>query len=105
MATYEQLPGRLDLKFKSGDYFSTEVDFSIPLTGYTISAAAMNILTGTIAGSFSAVITDVPAGKVNISLTTSQTSAMSPGTYLWRLQWTTASGQVRTALEGYVEVS
>jgi len=105
VAKYDQLPGRLDLEFKGGDQFGTELDFSIALTGYTVVATMFSVVTGQTVATFASSITDAEAGKVNISMTAAETSAVTRGTYGWQLAWTTP-GNVsrRTAIGGYVEV-
>lgn len=105
MATYEQLPGRLNLTFRAGDYFSTIVDFSIGLTGYTTSAALYSCVSGSSVQSFSTAMADAAAGQVSIALTNTQTAALPIGTYEWRLHWTDAGGVARTALGGFAEVT
>ena len=44
MATYEQLPGKLNLAMKQGDTFSVLVDFSVSLTAHTVAAAVGSLM-------------------------------------------------------------
>lgn len=104
MATFEQLPGRLDLKFKAGDYFSTETDFSVSLAAYTVEAKIVSLLTETLVATIATTFIDQASGILNLSMSSSVTAAIAPGTYLWRLSWVATGAQKRTALEGYVEV-
>ena len=45
MASYDQTPGTLNLAFNRGDDFSALVDFSIGMTGYTVSASMTSLVT------------------------------------------------------------
>lgn len=105
MASYEQLPGELNLSFRRADEVSTEIDFSpISLTGYTMTASLVSLVSGGTVASIAATMVDAAAGRVNIGLTDEQTAALPLGTYRWNL--TADDGQARrTYLTGTVEVS
>lgn len=103
MATAEQTPGRLDLKFRRGDAFSTMIDFSITLVGKTLSAQILSAVTGQLVATPTITAVDLATGQVNLSLTVQQTQALAAGSYSWVFKWAEGVG-VRTALEGYVEV-
>lgn len=104
MATFEQLPGDLGLRFRRGDEVSTEVDFSpISLTAYTMSSTLVTLSGGTVAA-ITTTMVDAAAGRVNIGLTDEQTAALPIGTYRWEM--TANDGMARrTYLTGFVEVS
>lgn len=105
MSTYEQLPGTLGLSFRRGDSVSTEIDFSpISLTGYTMTASVLSLVSGAQVVAMSTAFTSAVDGKVNISLTDEQTAALPVGTYQWEMTGD-ASGTRRTYLTGFVEVS
>lgn len=104
MAVYEQLPGELGLQLKRGDHFSTDVDFNpTDLTGYSVTASLSSAVTGEEVLPLTVAVTDALAGRVNISMTSSQTASIQPGTYAWSMKWD-AGGSKRTALAGFVEV-
>jgi len=105
MATYEQLPGELNLSFRRADEVSTEIDFNpISLTGYTMSATLVSLVSGGTVASISTQMVDAAAGRLNIELTEQQTAALPLGTYRWNL--TADDGQARrTYLTGIVEES
>ena len=105
MATYEQLPGELNLSFRRSDQVSTEIDFNpISLTGYTMTSTLVSLVSGATVASITTTMVDAAAGRLNIGLTDEQTAALAVGTYRWVL---TANDGVarRTYLTGIVEVS
>ena len=104
MATYQQLPGTLNLAFRRGDDFSTLIDFSVPLTAYTMTSTIRSVVTGESVASFATTLTDAAAGKVNIALSDTQTLSLAPATYRWVMDGT-QGGLTRTYLNGYVEVT
>ncbi len=105
MATYEQLPGELNLAFRRADEVSTEIDFSpISLTGYTMTSTLTSLVNGGTVASMTTTMVDAAAGRVNIGLTDEQTAALPVGTYRWTM--TANDGLARrTYLTGVVEVS
>jgi hypothetical protein len=103
MATYEQLPGTLNLAFRKGDDFSVESDFSIDLTGYTVTATVHSVVNDAQVVAFTTNVTNAASGVVSVGLTDAQTLALAAGTYSWRMVGT-ASGITRTYLAGFLEV-
>lgn len=103
-STYSQLPGTMNLAFKRANDFSSLVDFSSTLVGYTVTASVTSLVTGATVVSFTTTVTDASAGQVNIALTDTQTAALAAGTYGWQLDWTAPGSVQRTALSGIVEV-
>ena len=104
MPSYDQTPGALNLAFNRADDFSVLVDMSITLTGYTVTAGITSLVTGAEVQPLTVAIVSATAGTVNLSLSDTQTLAMSRGTYGWQMKWT--EGQAtRTALTGFVEVA
>lgn len=105
MATYTQLPGPMHLSFKRANDFAAVVDFDgMTLTGYTVSAVMVSLVTGNTVQAMAASVTDAAAGKCSVSLTDSQTGALAAGTYGWQLDWVAPGSVQRTALSGTVEV-
>lgn len=95
----------MSLALKRSNDFSTEIDFDgVSLSGYTVTSTVTSLVTGSAVASFATTVTDASAGKVNIALTDTQTSALAAGTYGWQLNWTAPGGIQRTALAGTVEV-
>ena len=104
MPSYDQTPGSLNLAFNRGDDFSALVDFSIGMTGYTVSASMTSLVTGGEVQPLAVSFVSATAGQVNVSLTDTQTAALPRGTYGWNMKWTEGVN-TRTALTGFVEVS
>jgi len=104
MPSYDQTPGSLNLAFTRGDDFSALVDFSIGMTGYTVSASMTSLVTGGEVQPLAVSFVSATAGQVNVSLTDTQTAALPRGTYGWNMKWTEGVN-TRTALTGFVEVS
>lgn len=103
MPSYDQTPGTLNLAFNAGDDFAALVDFSIDMTGYSVSAAITSLVTGAVVMPLSTAFLSASDGRVNVSLTDSQTASLPRGTYGWEISWT-INGVTRTALAGCVEV-
>jgi hypothetical protein len=103
MPSYDQTPGALNLSFVRGDDFSTLVDFSITMTGYTVTASMYSLVSGDNIQAFTVTAASAANGQYNISLTDTQTAALARGTYGWRMTWT-ENAATRTALTGFVEV-
>jgi len=103
MPSYDQTPGVLNLSFVRGDDFSTLIDFSIAMTGYTVAASMYSTVSGAEVQAFTVTAANAASGQYNISLTDTQTAALARGTYGWRMTWT-ENNATRTALTGFVEV-
>jgi len=104
MPSYDQAPGTLNLSFNRGDDFSALVDFSISMSGYTVTAGVTSLVTGIQVQALTVSTVSATAGTFNVSLTDAQTIAMARGTYGWQMRW--VEGQAtRTALTGFVEVT
>lgn len=105
MPSYDQKPGSLNLSLKGGDDFSALIDFSpITMTGYTVTATLTSLVTGGSVVPFTTSFVSAAEGKVNISLSDTQTASLARGSYGWQMAWTEGNA-TRTALTGTVEVS
>lgn len=102
-ASYSQTPGNLNLTFVRSDDFSALVDVSIDMTGYTTTAAIYSAVTGSQVMPFSVSVVSASEGKVNLSLTGTQTASLARGSYTWKMSWVEGLA-ARTALSGLVEV-
>jgi len=103
MALYEQLPGSLSLSIVQGDEFATVVDFSIDMSGYSVSSEIYSLVDGTVTA-MTTTFANAALGTVNIGMTEAETSDLAVGTYGWRLQWLAPGSVTRTALTGLLEV-
>jgi len=102
--TYSALPGSLNLSFRKSDQFGTQVDFDVSLTGATVSSSIVSATSGATVTPVTTTLDDASAGKVGISLTESQTSALPVGTYNWYMVVAQPGDVQRTYLTGVVEV-
>lgn len=106
MASYDQLPGQLNLSIRGGDRLSAEIDFNpISLTGYTMAATVSSLVGGGTIASMTTSFVDASAGKVNVSLTGVQTSGLPKGTYRLDLTATDSGSVRRSYLTGFIEVT
>jgi hypothetical protein len=103
MPSYDQTPGSLNLSFARSDDFSALIDFSISMSGYTVTAGMTSLVTGSEVQPLTVSFVSATAGTVSVSLTDTQTAALARGTYGWRMTWV-ENNATRTALTGFVEV-
>lgn len=105
MATFDQLPGTLNLAFRAGDEFAALVDFSVSISNYSVTAEILSTITGQSVLPITTSIVDAASGQVNLALSETQTASLPPGTYRWILYWDAPGSVRRTMLSGYVEVA
>jgi hypothetical protein len=103
MASYDQIPGTLNIDIVAGDSVSIAVDFDTSLVGHSVAASITSVVSGLVVASLDTAVVSAAAGTVTISMTAEQTAALAHGTYRWELTW--VSGAVtRKALSGFFEV-
>jgi len=117
MATFEQLPGELNLTFVQGDEVQVNCDFDVNITGYTVtnSVYVTNVFAAGVAGSnfvttvgatvtsFDQNVTNASLGQMTLVLPENKSSLLSPGIgYRWYLRWVDTVGVTRTVLSGNV---
>lgn len=102
---YEQLPGSLPIAFRRGDTVSTELDFSISLTGSTVSSQIVSLVSGGAVTALTTTVVDASAGVVNIGLSKTASADLAVGTYRWELTTLDSGDAKRTYLMGFVEVT
>lgn len=98
MADYEVLPGGVRVIGVQGDDIRIPYDFSISLTGYTLTAAVTTNKGETVALTIDGATASTGVGIVVI--TDTQSAALAVGTHQWHLRWSDTDGNVRTALAG-----
>lgn len=101
MPLLDKVPGRQDIRYRAGDTLATEVDWSIDLTGYTVTSDLISLVTGATVTAIATTLTDAAAGKVGVTFP----PITVPGTYGWTQTWVSPSGSRQTGLKGYVEVT
>jgi len=104
MATAPQLPGELSIALCRGDDYSTLIDLSIGIVGYTWAAVLYSLVNGQTVAQPAITVVDAVTGQINISLTDAQAAALAPGTYGLRVHWTAPGDAKRRAFEGVCEV-
>lgn len=104
MATADQSPGVLNVSFTRGEQWGLLLDFDDPasLTGYTVTAGLYSTVTGAAVQAVTVTTVDLSVGRVNLSLTSSQTAGLAAGTYEFRVGW--SSPTPRVVYQGYCEV-
>jgi hypothetical protein len=112
VATYAVLPDTLDLLFVAGDEVSVLLDFDQNLTGYTFETGIYEVtevtngaVTATQAFSQNfTIMTILPSeGRINLSLTETNTLAFSPAvTYRWYMRWVAPGIVTRTVISGTI---
>ena len=121
MATaFSQIPADMSIEFVVGDELNVGLAFTssstpINLTGYTLEAKVFRPVfanpdgsfsqgaytVGSTAATFTVAAVSLAGGTVNIGLTETQTSALSPATgYRWFFRWIDTSGVTLTVLSG-----
>ena len=103
------MPSTYDLDIYKGDYLELYVTIKdsagnpINLTGFTPKAQLKADYSAGTAVDFTTTITGV-TGQVKIYLSSTTSSSLTPGSYIWDFQITDTSGQTRTYLTGDVTV-
>ncbi|NDD55928.1 hypothetical protein EBZ39_19030 [bacterium] len=120
MATFEQLPGSLDLTFVAGDQVDVGVTFTgTNLTGYTFSSYVYVsrqtvpldggdtvVLAGSTVAAVAITQVSLANGQLSLGLTEAQTADLSAaGSYRWYLRWVAPGSITRTVLSGNVVVA
>jgi len=121
MAAFTQTPAEISITCVQGDELAIAIDCHQSLVGYTLSAVVYNQVVATSSGSLGVggtytvgetaatfTIADISrsAGTVKLSLTETQTSALSPsGRYRWYFRWQDTAGYTQSILAGAFTVS
>lgn len=118
MATWSQLPGRLDLEFVIGDEVTgISLEFSEDLTNYTFETAVYSVLLasslsgagvvetiGDVIFEPAVTVVDASEGQVTIGMGEAQTELLSASTaYGWFFRWVSPAGVTRTVVSGSVK--
>ena len=75
------------------------------LTGYTVRSQVRNSYASPTAYDFTASIFAATSGKIRLSMTAAQTSAIKPGRYLYDVEITSANNEKRRVLEGIIIIT
>lgn len=104
MAIAPQDPGRLAVRFRRGDRYSTLIDFSIDATGYDWDAEVFSIVTREVIQNPTLSVVSAANGQINLLWTKAKSDELVPGTYGVRVIWEAPGDVRRTATEGMLEV-
>lgn len=104
MAIAPQTPGELSVSLCRGDDYSTLVDLSISIVGYTWSAAIYSLNTGATLATPTITVVSAAAGTFTVAITDTQAAALPPGTLGLRIDWVAPGGFNRRAFDGVCEV-
>ena len=104
------LPGNWDIAIYRGDYRTFGVNLKdsngnpFNLTGYTPKAQLKTGYGDREPVEFTVTVTDAVNGKMQVFISSTVTSLLLPGSYIWDLQVTSSLGETRTYLAGDVTV-
>ena len=114
MSDYAIVPSTLNIQFVRGDEFGMLLDFDpVNLTGYTfvtdvyeVASVSGGVITrGPSLSPFTITNVDLSAGKINLSLTETQTQSFNLAkSYRWYLRWVAPGTVTRTVLSGSISV-
>ena len=83
---------------------SADTNSATDLTGFTATAQMRKHPGSSSATNFTTSIINATAGRIRVGLTTSQTSILKPGRFMYDVLVTDPSGEVTRVLEGSVLV-
>ena len=104
------MAGFVELTVEQGANFSTTIDVKdgtntiINLSGYTVAAQMRKSYYSTTANSFTTTITDASAGQITMTMSSANTSGLTPGRYVYDLLLTSGTGVKTRVIEGIVTV-
>lgn len=109
MVDFIQAPGILNITATHGDDFSFALDFDIILAGYSFVSKVITIATNTLV-TITVANTDLPTGKLTLSIPKATLAGLSSATHHWYLDWNTSGdgatgvGPFRRVLAGTFKV-
>ena len=83
---------------------SSSTSSALNLTGYSVKSQMRKHAGSTGVTTFTASVYDAPSGKIKIGLTTTSTSSLKPGRYVYDVVITDTSNVVTRVIEGMVLV-
>ena len=107
MAIYANLPIDQGTSFSSVINVSGADGLPYNLTGYTVRGQIRKNYTSSTAVSFAAsVVAPATDGKIQLTLTSTQTAAMKPGRYVFDVEIVeTATSAISRVVQGQVEIN
>lgn len=80
-------------------------DAALNLTGYTVAGQLRKTYDSTTSTPFAAIIANALTGRIQISLTPTQTGALAAGRYVYDVEITDQNGIITRVVEGQVEIT
>jgi len=80
-------------------------DAALNLTGYTVAGQLRKTYDSTTNTPFVAIIANALTGRIQISLTPTQTGALAAGRYVYDVEITDQTGIITRVVEGQVEIT
>jgi hypothetical protein len=104
MATFEQLAGELNAIVQASDEVGLTLDFSVSLSGYTVTSEIVSLISGDVVSSPPTTITDAANGIANVALSETLMASFAAGTYRLNVEWVAPGDVARRVLSGLFEV-
>jgi len=83
-----------------------ENDSAMNLTGYSAASQMRSTAdTSTVAGTFTATVSNASAGQITLSMTATQTGNIEEGIYVYDTEITSGAGAITRILQGKVTVT
>ncbi len=83
-----------------------ENDSAMNLTGYSAASQMRSTAdTSTVAGTFTATVSNAGAGQITLSMTATQTGNIEEGIYVYDTEITSGAGAITRVLQGKVTVT
>ncbi len=83
-----------------------ENDSAMNLTGYSAASQMRSTAdTSTVAGTFTATVSNAGAGQITLSMTATQTGNIEEGIYVYETEITSGAGAITRVLQGKVTVT
>ena len=100
-----------NLTIDQGTTFTASIDCTasddnaLNLTGYTVAGQLRKTYDSTTSIPFTALVANALTGRLQISLTPTQTGALSAGRYVYDVEITDQAGIITRVVEGQVEIT
>jgi CheY-like chemotaxis protein len=100
-----------NLTIDQGTTFTANIDCTaaddnaLNLTGYTVAGQLRKTYDSTTSTPFTAIVANALTGRLQISLTPTQTGALSAGRYVYDVEITDQAGIITRVVEGQVEIT
>jgi len=100
-----------NLTIDQGTTFTANIDCTasdgntLNLAGYSAAAQLRKTYSSSTSTAFTAIVANATTGRLQISLTATQTGALEAGRYVYDVEITDSSGIITRVVEGQVEIT